>query len=76
MNVAATRQVSPSPTVTESQMPSMPNSIGSTMTAATWNTSVRKNEMSAETSPLLSAVKNAEAYMANPMNKKHRAYSL
>ena len=68
--------MSPSPTVTESQMPSMPNSIGSTMTAATWNTSVRRNEMSAETSPLLSAVKNAEAYMANPMNRKHRAYSL
>ena len=22
------------------------------------------------------AVKNAEAYMANPMNRKHRAYSL
>ena len=39
-------------------MPSMPNSIGSTMTAATWNTSVRRNEMSAETSPLVSAVKN------------------
>lgn len=74
--MAATTQVSPSPTVTESQMPSMPNSIGSTMTAATWNTSVRRNEMTAETSPLLSAVKNAEAYMANPMNRKHRAYSL
>ena len=61
MSVAATRQVSASPMVTDSQMPSMPNSIGSTMTAATWKTRVRRNEMSAETRPLLSAVKKAEA---------------
>ena len=40
------------------QMPSTPRSRGRRMTEDVWNTSVRKNEMAAEISPLPSAVKN------------------
>ena len=44
----------------EYHTPSMPITSGSSNTAATWNTSVRRNEMSAEVSPSLSAVKNPD----------------
>lgn len=39
------------------------------MTAAHWNTSVRKNEMSSEVSPSLSAVKNDEPKIENPESR-------
>lgn len=54
------------------QMPSTPRSRGRRMTEDVWNTSVRKNEMAAEISPLPSAVKNDEAKMLNPAKKTHR----
>ena len=40
--------------------PSMPNQMGSSMTVDVSSTSVRTNDISADTGPLLSAVKNAE----------------
>lgn len=46
-----------SATTMDIQMPSMSQMVGKSSTAATWNTSVRKNEMAAEVSPSLSAVK-------------------
>ena len=39
---------------------------GSTNTQMIWNTSVRANEITADTSPLFSAVKNAEPKMLKP----------
>ena len=56
-------------------MPSMSSTSGSTSTANTWNTSVRKNEMAAEMAPLFSAVKNADAKMLNPHSRNENAYS-
>ena len=54
--------------VIANQMPSSLNRIGSISTAATWNTSVRRKDMAAETAPLLSAVKNDDANMFTPAN--------
>lgn len=39
-----------SATTMDIQMPSMSQMVGKSSTAATWNTSVRKNEMAAEVS--------------------------
>ena len=50
-------------------MPFKPNKTGSKNIIVTWNTSVRKNEMAAETPPLFSAVKNEEAKILNPLIK-------
>ena len=57
--------------MTEYQMPSAPMTSGSSNTAPTSKTSVRRNAMSAETRPLPSAVKSYEPYMLMPM--KHSA---
>ena len=52
----------PSANVTDIHTPSSGSwkSIGRKMTAKAWKTKVRKKEISAEVSPSLSAVKNAE----------------
>ena len=52
-----------SATTMETQMPSIPHSSGRRMTAALWNTSVRRKEMMAEVTPSFSAVKKLEAKM-------------
>ena len=57
------------------QMPSTPRSRGRRMTEDVWNTSVRKNEIAAEISPLPSAVKNDEAKMLKPANKNAKENS-
>ena len=57
----------------EIHTPVMPQIIGRISTAATSNTSVRKNEISAEVSPSFSAVKKPEPNTAKPMNKKDSA---
>ena len=44
-------------------------------TAAIWNTSVRRKEISALVTPSPSAVKKEEAYTLKPMMTKLRAYS-
>ena len=50
----------------DSQIPSSFQMSGKRSTAAIWNTSVRKNEMSAEVSPSPSAVKNDEPKIEKP----------
>ena len=49
-----------SATMIAPQIPSNPRISGSSMTAANWNTSVRRNEISAEIKPLFNAVKKDE----------------
>ena len=70
MNIADSVAAANSATTTEAQIPSSPHTSGNNITAAIWKTSVLKNEMMAETSPLLSAVKNDEPNIASPENKK------
>ena len=55
------------------QTPSKPQIRGNSKTPATCNTSVLINDITAEISPLFSAVKNDELYIANPMNRKQNA---
>ena len=57
------------------QMPSMSSTMGSTSTANTRNTSVRRKEIAAEMAPLFNAVKNAEEKMLKPHSRKENAYS-
>ena len=52
-----------SATTIDHQMPSIPHTRGSSMTAAIWNTSVRKKEMMADVNPSFSAVKKPEKKM-------------
>ena len=59
-NQMLTASASSSATTIESQIPSTPMKTGSTSTTMIWKTRVRRNEITAETTPLLSAVKNAE----------------
>ena len=49
---------------------------GKTSTAIIWNTSVLMNDMSADTRPLLSAVKNDEPNIAIPEKRKANEYIL
>ena len=53
----------------ESHTPSIFINMGRSSTARVWNTRVRRNEISAEISPLLSAVKKDEPKMLMPLNK-------
>ena len=66
--------VSASATATASQIPSIPSTRGSVSTTATWNTSVRRNDIVADTIPLLSAVKNAEPKILKPLIRNETAY--
>ena len=61
---------SASAATTASHTPSSPISRGKSSTAAIWNTSARRNEISADTAPLFRAVKNAEPKMPPPANRK------
>ena len=53
----------------DSQIPLSSQMRGKRSTAAIWNTSVRKNEISAEVSPSPSAVKNDEPKIENPESR-------
>ena len=59
-----------SATMTEHHIPVSPHAIGKSITAATWNTSVREKDTIAEISPLLRAVKNDDVKMLKPINMK------
>ena len=54
----------------------MPKNSGRIRTATVWKTNVLKKDISAEVNPSLSAVKNPEVKIANPINKKHSANNL
>ena len=58
-----------SATIIDAHTPSISQISGKSITAAVWNTIVLINEISAEVSPSLSAVKNPESKIANPINK-------
>ena len=60
---------------TASQMPSTPMISGRVRTDTTWNSSVRRKEIAADTVPLFSAVKNAEPKMLKPDRIKLIQYS-
>ena len=61
--------VSNSATPTAHQMPSIPNIAGNKRSMAIWNIRVRKNEIAADTTPLLKAVKKEEAKILKPLIK-------
>ena len=62
---------SSSATITENHTPSsaVGNIIGRSITVEVWKTRVRRNEIIAETPPLLSAVKNDEPKMLYPAKR-------
>lgn len=60
MQMAVTTKVSSSAKRTHDQIPSIAKKMGRIRTALTWNTRVRKKEISADNSPLFKAVKNEE----------------
>lgn len=64
-----------SATVIAYQMPSTSNRSGRRMTEDVWNTSVRRKEIAAEMKPLFSAVKNDEAKILKPANRKAKEKS-
>ena len=63
-----------SATIIDIQMPSSSHIRGRIITAPVWKTSVLINEIIAEVSPSLRAVKNDEPNIANPANKNEKEY--
>lgn len=61
---------------TENHTPSSLKNIGRISTAASWNTSVRRNDTAAEIAPLFSAVKNDEHQMLKPESRNVNENSL
>ena len=59
---------------TEIHTPSMPSNSGRIRTEATWNISVRINEMTADIRPLLRAVKKDEPKMLKPHIRNESEY--
>ena len=68
-NATVIINVAASATVIESQIAFLPNTAGKMNIARIWKSSVLKNDIAAEIAPLLSAVKNAEPKMLNPIIK-------
>lgn len=58
-----------SATTTQNQIAFAPKIRGRARINTTWKTSVLKNEIIAEITPLFSAVKNDEPKMLNPANR-------
>lgn len=54
------------------QIPFKPQIIGNTRTENIWNTSVRKNEIAADTPPLFKAVKNEDVKILIPDKTKEK----
>ena len=67
--MAVTRTDITSAATIESQIPSSFQMSGKISTAAIWNTSVRRKEMSADVRPSPSAVKNDEPKIENPESR-------
>ena len=65
-----------SATVIAHHIPSTPRNKGNISTDEVWNISVLINDISAETAPLLSAVKNDEVKILKPANRNEYAKSL
>ena len=65
----------PSATTTAYQTPSMPKKIGMISTAAPSKSSVLRNEISADVSPSLSAVKKPEPNIETHINRNDIPYT-
>ena len=61
--------------IMDNHIPSRPKKTGKIITAAHSKTRVLKNEISAEVSPSLRAVKNAEPKIAKPAKKNEKAWT-
>ena len=61
-----------SATIREYQMPSRPKIIGSSITAAIWQITVRTKEITADTRPLFRAVNMELPKKLNPLSRKDR----
>ena len=70
MKKSVTSTEKTSAATTDHQTPSRCQIIGMTSTIETWNKSVLRKEISAETSPLLSAVNIDEPKIENPQKRK------
>ena len=60
--------------IIDDQIPFTPNIKGSIRSDKTSKTSSRKNDINAEVSPSLSAVKNEEAYIEKPEKRQANEY--
>ena len=74
INITEIITASNSETISENHIPSIPNNMGRSITAAVWNTNVRRKEITADVSPSFKAVKNPEANIAYPINKNAKEY--
>ncbi len=74
-NTLLTRTAKNSARTMDTQIPSLPINNGRIKTAATWNTSVRRNDMIADTGPLFRAVKKDEVQIPKPENRKENEYT-
>ena len=73
MNAAETPSDSSSAMTIANHTPSISNSAGSSSIDRSWNTSVRINEIIADTTPSPSAVKKNDAKMLKPLIRKDSA---
>ena len=65
--VIVTHNVINSAIPTALQIPLIPNNVGSKRIIIIWNMSVRRNEIAADTTPLLKAVKKEDAKILKPL---------
>ena len=73
MNIAVTMVARSSATITDTHTPSRSKIRGSISTELIWNTIVRRKEITAEMSPLLSEVKSDEPKILNPQKRYEKA---
>ena len=65
--VIVTHNVINSAIPTALQIPLIPNNVGSKRIIIIWNMSVRRNEIAADTTPLLKAEKKEDAKILKPL---------
>ena len=65
-----------SATTTESQIPFIPHIAGRRNIITTWKSNVLKKDITADTTPLFKAVKNADANILNPLIKLDNVFLL
>lgn len=75
-NISEITNAQTSANATDIQIPSKSKNTGRISTAASWNTSVLRNETAADIAPLFSAVKNDEVNILNPENRNVNENSL
>ena len=73
MKITVTTTAINSATIIDIHIPSRPSTRGRSITDAHWKTRVHIKDISAEVSPSLRAVKNAEPKIATPAKRKEKA---